>query len=73
MPSCHSYLVKGGSRRLFYLLNKVDIWLISRYDWYQTETHVIISIMLKNVKKEDLHVGVDESTVRLLLKFFLLI
>ena len=31
---------------------------------------MVITVMLKNIKKEDLHVNVDESTVRFLLKFF---
>ena len=34
---------------------------------------MIITIMLKNIKREDLHVDVDELTVSFLLKYFLLI
>ncbi|XP_013413149.1 protein SGT1 homolog [Lingula anatina] len=40
-----------------------------RHDWYQTETHVIVTILIKNVKKEDLTVEFQEKmlsvTIRL--------
>ncbi|CAH2223989.1 SGT1 homolog [Pelobates cultripes] len=31
-----------------------------RYDWYQTESHVIINLMIKNVPKSDVHVQFSE-------------
>jgi len=34
-----------------------------RYEWYQTETHVVVSVLLKNVKKEDLQCDIQESSV----------
>ncbi|KAL4230582.1 Suppressor of G2 allele of SKP1 [Mactra antiquata] len=35
----------------------------SRYDWYQTQTHVVISILLKNVKQEDAQINIQEKTL----------
>jgi len=35
----------------------------TRYDWYQTETHVIITIMVKGRKKEDVNVDIQEHTL----------
>jgi suppressor of G2 allele of SKP1 len=35
----------------------------TRYEWYQTETHVTVSILVKNVKKEDLKCDVHESNL----------
>jgi len=34
-----------------------------RYEWYQTETHVVVSVLVKNVKKEDLICDIQESSV----------
>lgn len=43
-------------------------WLIGsrfvvRYDWYQTVSHVIVTLMIKNAKKEDVKVEFGERTV----------
>jgi suppressor of G2 allele of SKP1 len=35
----------------------------TRYEWYQTETHVVVSILVKNVKKEDLNVDTQERNL----------
>ena len=35
----------------------------TRYDWYQTETHVVITIMIKNTKQENVKVEFGEKTV----------
>lgn len=35
----------------------------TRYEWYQTETHVVISVLVKNVKKEDLKCDVQEHSL----------
>lgn len=35
----------------------------TRYDWYQTETQVVITIMLKNVSEDDLDVNIQERNV----------
>ena len=35
-----------------------------RYDWYQTETHVIVTLMIKNVKQENVNVEYGDQTVR---------
>ncbi|XP_044304190.1 protein SGT1 homolog isoform X2 [Varanus komodoensis] len=32
-----------------------------KYDWYQTESHVIITIMIKNAKKDEVHVHFSEK------------
>jgi suppressor of G2 allele of SKP1 len=40
----------------------------TRYDWYQTETTVVITVMLKNVKKEDLTLDIMERSVGLCVK-----
>ena len=34
-----------------------------RYDWYQTQTHVIVTILLKNVKQEDMTIDIQERSV----------
>ena len=34
-----------------------------RYDWYQTQAHVIVTLLQKNTKKEDLVVDAQETTV----------
>jgi len=34
-----------------------------RYEWYQTETHVVVSVLVKTVKKEDLKCDIQESSV----------
>lgn len=34
-----------------------------KHDWYQTETHVIITILIKNQKKEDIKVDFTEKTI----------
>ncbi|XP_064637338.1 protein SGT1 homolog [Lineus longissimus] len=34
----------------------------TRYDWYQTETHVIVNVMLKNVKQEDCNINIQTRT-----------
>ncbi|KAK3099651.1 hypothetical protein FSP39_007529 [Pinctada imbricata] len=35
----------------------------TRYDWYQTQTHVIVSIMLKKIKKEDVKIEMEEKSL----------
>jgi len=35
-----------------------------KHDWYQTNTHVILSILLKNVKKEDAKIQIGEKNVQ---------
>ncbi|XP_071531334.1 protein SGT1 homolog isoform X2 [Panulirus ornatus] len=34
-----------------------------KHDWYQTETHVVITILIKNLKKEDVKVYFSEKAV----------
>ena len=34
-----------------------------RYDWYQTESHVIITILLKNITQENLSVDIQRQNV----------
>ena len=38
-----------------------------RYDWYQTETDVCINILIKKLKKENVHVVFQENSVSLYL------
>ncbi|KAK7489869.1 hypothetical protein BaRGS_00018891 [Batillaria attramentaria] len=35
-----------------------------RYDWYQTSTHVIVAVLQKNIKKEDLVVNAEETSLK---------
>jgi suppressor of G2 allele of SKP1 len=35
----------------------------TRYEWYQTETHVIVSVLIKNVKKEDAKVDIQTRSL----------
>ncbi len=46
---------------------------ISRHDWYQTEQNVVVSIMMKNCKKDDVDVEFGKQTVIMLslILFFL--
>ena len=39
-----------------------------KHDWYQSETQVTVSIMIKAVKEEDLMVKFHQDQVRLLIK-----
>ncbi|XP_051995340.1 protein SGT1 homolog [Xyrauchen texanus] len=39
-----------------------------KHDWYQTESHVAVTIMVKNVKKEDLTVSFGEKELTAALK-----
>ncbi|CAG0888628.1 unnamed protein product [Darwinula stevensoni] len=34
-----------------------------KHDWYQTQTHVIVTVMLKGISKDDLKVHVTETTL----------
>ena len=38
--------------------------LTHRYDWYQTERYVVITILIKNLKKEDVTTNIQEKEVR---------
>ncbi|NXH04643.1 SGT1 protein, partial [Loxia leucoptera] len=38
------------------MLNVPFFFLFSRYDWYQTESQVIVTIMIKNAQKDDVSV-----------------
>ncbi len=58
----HSQVLKQREFGIIYI-QKHPFLVGFRYDWYQTETHVIVTIMLKNVQKEDLSVNVDDTNV----------
>jgi len=34
-----------------------------KHDWYQTETHVVITVLLKKLKKEDLEIEFNETSL----------
>jgi hypothetical protein len=36
---------------------------VYRYDWYQTQTHVVVNILIKNVGKDNCHVDLEEKSV----------
>eukprot|EP00058_Branchiostoma_floridae_P023678 XP_002609168.1 hypothetical protein BRAFLDRAFT_92541 [Branchiostoma floridae] len=38
------------------------------HDWYQTETHVIVTVMIKGLKKEDVQVDYDATTLSAVFK-----
>lgn len=38
--------------------------LFYRFDWYQTDSHIIIAIMQKGVKQEDVELDIQERSVR---------
>ncbi|XP_060575167.1 protein SGT1 homolog [Ruditapes philippinarum] len=40
----------------------------SRYDWYQTQTHVVVTILLKNVKQEDANIDIQEKSLSATIK-----
>lgn len=40
----------------------------SKYDWYQTQTHVVVTIMLKNIKEEDASIDIQEKTLSATIK-----
>ncbi|CAG2216449.1 SGT1 [Mytilus edulis] len=35
----------------------------AKHDWYQTQTHVVLTILIKNVPKDDCHVDVQERSL----------
>ncbi|CAC5362465.1 SUGT1 [Mytilus coruscus] len=35
----------------------------AKHDWYQTQTHVVLTILIKNVAKDDCHVDVQERSL----------
>ncbi|KAJ6661689.1 hypothetical protein lerEdw1_013211 [Lerista edwardsae] len=39
-----------------------------KYDWYQTESHVIVTIMIKNAKKEDISIQFSEKELSALVR-----
>ena len=48
---------------LLFLYVKCKVLVLLRYEWYQTETHVVVSVLVKNVKKDDIKCNVQESSV----------
>lgn len=34
---------------------------MSRHDWYQTNTHVVLSVLMKNANKDDVTVEFQEA------------
>ncbi|XP_047126153.1 protein SGT1 homolog isoform X1 [Hydra vulgaris] len=42
--------------------------LKTKYDWYQTETHVIISILIKNIKEKDVSCHFGDKTLSVTIK-----
>lgn len=40
----------------------------TRYDWYQTQTTVVVNVMLKNVKKEDCTINIEPKAVSVTVK-----
>lgn len=40
----------------------------SRYDWYQTQTHVVITILLKNIREEDAKINIQEKSLSATIK-----
>ncbi|KAK2506941.1 hypothetical protein MC885_020256 [Smutsia gigantea] len=41
---------------------------LTEYDWYQTESQVIITLMIKNVQKNDVNVEFSENELSALVK-----
>ncbi|XP_062982048.1 protein SGT1 homolog isoform X2 [Elgaria multicarinata webbii] len=39
-----------------------------KYDWYQTESHVIVTIMIKNAKKDEVNIQFSENELNALVK-----
>ncbi|ESO94017.1 hypothetical protein LOTGIDRAFT_104930, partial [Lottia gigantea] len=39
-----------------------------RYDWYQTHTHVVVTILIKKVKAEDTKIDITEKNLSVLIK-----
>ncbi|ESO09288.1 hypothetical protein HELRODRAFT_168250 [Helobdella robusta] len=37
--------------------------LKTKYDWYQTETHIVLTILLKNVRSDELKYNITENTL----------
>ncbi|KAL7975805.1 hypothetical protein Chor_012799 [Crotalus horridus] len=42
---------------------------LKRYDWYQTDSHVIVTIMIKQAKHEDVNITFSEKELKASLKF----
>ncbi|MBZ3884093.1 Protein SGT1-like protein, partial [Sciurus carolinensis] len=47
---------------------KNNFFLFNRYDWYQTESQVIITLMIKNVQKNDVNVEFSEKEIEIKMK-----
>uniref|UniRef100_A0A452EVY8 SGT1 homolog, MIS12 kinetochore complex assembly cochaperone n=1 Tax=Capra hircus TaxID=9925 RepID=A0A452EVY8_CAPHI len=47
---------------------KFSFFFFNRYDWYQTESQVIITLMIKNVQKNDVKVEFSEKELSALVK-----
>ena len=41
-------------------------YVLFRHDWYQTETHVVLTLMIKNRKKDDVEIEFGKQNVSLL-------
>uniref|UniRef100_A0A2K5NR23 Protein SGT1 homolog n=1 Tax=Cercocebus atys TaxID=9531 RepID=A0A2K5NR23_CERAT len=44
------------------------LFFFNRYDWYQTESQVVITLMIKNVQKNDVNVEFSEKELSALVK-----
>lgn len=51
------FLLLNISLKAFFLL------FFLRYDWYQTESHVIVTVMIKNAQKDGVRVQFSEKEV----------
>lgn len=55
-------------------LRKLDVLsffsFFNRYDWYQTESQVIITLMIKNVQKNNISVEFSEKEVIIVFELF---
>ncbi|NWU65801.1 SGT1 protein, partial [Pterocles burchelli] len=58
---CEETLNRGGRNLILCVLFSFFFFLFSRYDWYQTESQVIVTIMIKNAQKDDVSVQFSEK------------
>uniref|UniRef100_A0A8C6RSG4 Protein SGT1 homolog n=1 Tax=Nannospalax galili TaxID=1026970 RepID=A0A8C6RSG4_NANGA len=79
-PSCQFFVVLGADVNFTTWIKRCQdtqngkyvrfpvFYLKMKYDWYQTESQVIITLMIKNVQKNDVNVEFSEKELSALVK-----
>ena len=61
MPLMYTFCCKGT---ITLELNAFNVYFfLQRHDWYQTETHVIITVLAKNLKQDKVQIDFQSKSV----------